>query len=77
MPNIDEVNFLNKAKAFDAINKLNIENKCLKAILVKDSSIWLSVELFMDSTPNLEDFMDRYLTLLLQSRMEYYSLMRE
>ena len=77
MPNIYEVNFLNKAKAFDAINKLNIENKCLKAIIVKDSSIWLSVELFMDSTPNLEDFMDRYLDLLLQSRMELYSILRE
>lgn len=77
MPNIYEVDFLNKAKTFEAINKLNVETKCLKAIIVKDSSVWLCVEMFMDSTPDLGDFMNRYLDLLLQSRMEFYSLVRE
>lgn len=59
-----------KEKALEVCNEVNRKYKCLKAYLVEEDSIWLSVEMFMDQTPDLDDFMERLLHILHAGRLE-------
>ena len=66
MPNIYELEG-NRLKVLEAINTVNRDLKVMKAFLVNDR-LWLSVEIFIDSTPELEDFFPRCLRLLKTGR---------
>ena len=66
MPGIYEVEN-NREKVLEAINTVTRDMKVLKAFLVGDL-LWLAVEIFIDSTPELEDFFPRCLRLLKSGR---------
>lgn len=59
-----------KLHALNVCNKLNQEIKCLKAFFFDENNIWLSTEMFIDSTPELDDFMERLLTILHTGRLK-------
>lgn len=62
MPNVYKVEG-NRIKVLEAINTVCRDLKVMKAFLVEDS-LWLSVELFLDSTPELDDFFPRCMGLM-------------
>ena len=64
-----------KQKALKVANSLNRDIKALKVIINDDDSVWLTVEQFLDETPDVDDFMDRLLGILLQGRMKFNMLM--
>ncbi|MFI3281566.1 MAG: hypothetical protein R3Y44_06320 [Rikenellaceae bacterium] len=75
MPGIYEVNN-DKIKVFEAMNRINGDKKAVKAFLVEDS-VWMNIEMFIDSTPDLGDFFFRILDILHNARQSFYSNMRE
>ncbi len=66
MPNIYQLEG-NRTKVLEAINTVSSRLKVLKAFLVEDR-LWLAVELFIDTTPELDDFFPRCMNLLKQGR---------
>ena len=66
MPGIYELEN-NREKVLEAINTVTRDMKVIKAFLVGDL-LWLAVEIFIDSTPELEDFFPRCLRLLKAGR---------
>lgn len=66
MPNIYQLEG-NRVKVLEAINTVARDLKVIKAFLVEDY-LWLTVELFIDSTPELEDFFPRCMGLLKAGR---------
>ncbi len=75
MPNIYEISSFDKDKAFRVANKLNREVKSLKVIIQDDNNVWLTVEQFLDDTPNVEDFMERLFGILLSGRLKFQLFM--
>lgn len=75
MPNVYEASSYEKEKAMKVMNKMNREFKALKATMQDDGQVWLAVETFIDSTPDIEDFFDRILMILLQGRMKFQMMM--
>lgn len=53
----------NRVKVLEAANEITKEMKVLKAFLV-DDVLWLSIEMFLDSTPDVSDFFERCLNIL-------------
>ncbi len=68
MPNIYQLED-NRVKVLEAINKACREWKVLKAYLVEDR-LWLSIEMFVDSTPDVADFLPRCFKILLGARKD-------
>ena len=66
MPNIYQLEG-NRVKVLEAINAVARDLKVIKAFLVEDR-LWLTVELLIDSTPELEDFFPRCMGLLKAGR---------
>lgn len=66
MPNIYQLED-NRTKVLEAINTVARDLKVIKAFLIEDR-LWLAVELFIDSTPELEDFFPRCMGLLKAGR---------
>lgn len=66
MPCIYEVEN-NRAKVLEAANTITREMKVLKAFLV-DEYLWLTIEMFIDSTPNIDEFFERCCDILLEGR---------
>lgn len=66
MPNIYEVEG-NRTKVLEAINTVCSSMKVLKAFLVNEH-LWLAVELFIDSSPELDDFFPRCMNLMKHGR---------
>ena len=66
MPNIYQLEG-NRTRVLEAINTVARDLKVIKAYLIEDR-LWLAVELFIDSTPELEDFFPRCLGLLKAGR---------
>lgn len=71
MPGIYQVED-NRTKVLEAINATARDLKAIKAFLV-DDMLWLSIELFLDSTPELEDFFPRCLDILKAGRSKIAS----
>lgn len=69
MPNIWDVDG-EEVKVLRAANKVNCEFKAIK-VTVMNNSVWLNIEMFIDNTPDVEDFMDRILGILLECRMKF------
>lgn len=57
----------NRTKVLEAINTVTRDLKVIKAFLVEDN-LWLAVEMFIDSSPKLEDFFPRCMGLLKAGR---------
>ena len=74
LPGIDSVDG-NELQVLKACNKVTGETKVLKVVLHGDS-VWAHVEIFIDNTPDIEDFMDRVLDLLMEGRQRYYIALR-
>ena len=64
-----------KLHALEACNELTKSVKCLKAFFADEDTIWLSTEMYVDHTPELDDFMDRLLHILNQGRMKLKELL--
>lgn len=66
MPNIYKVDG-DRTKVLEAINTIARDIKAIKAFLV-ENSLWLSIEMYIDSTPDIEDFIERCLDILIAGR---------
>lgn len=71
---IYEVTDENRYAVLEAINEINKEYKVLKAVL-PNNEVWLSTEIFIDSTPELDDFFPRLIRILVNGRKDFYELM--
>ena len=63
MPNIYQVEKEERIQVLEACNKISQDWKLLKALVINDQ-LWLAVELFVDSTPNIDDFFERCCRIL-------------
>jgi len=66
MPGIYDVDG-DRVRVLEAINTISRDIKAIKAFLVKDS-LWLSIEMFIDSTPDIDDFIERCLDIMIAGR---------
>lgn len=66
MPGIYEVEG-NRTKVLEAANIVTRDIKVVKAFLVEDY-LWLSIEMFIDSTPEVGDFFTRCCEILIAAR---------
>ncbi len=66
MPNIYQLEG-NREKVLEAINTVMRDMKVIKAFLIEDR-LWLAVELFIDTTPELDDFFPRCMGLMKAAR---------
>lgn len=66
MPDIYDVDG-DRERVLEAINTISRDIKAIKAFLVKNS-LWLSIEMFIDSTPDVEDFIKRCLDIMITGR---------
>ena len=55
-----------REKVLEAISKINREMKAVKTFLIEDH-LWISLEMFVDSTPDIDDFIERCLDILVAS----------
>ena len=65
MPGLYEVEN-NREKVLEACNKISRDYKVLKAFLVEDR-LWLTVEMFVDSSPEVGDFIQRIFSILINA----------
>ena len=71
MPSISEVTSANKGNILTIMNEVNNQIKCVKAVL-KENDVWLEIEMFIDSTPVVEDFFGRLLDILIGARLLFH-----
>ncbi|MBO5580239.1 MAG: hypothetical protein J5952_07460 [Prevotella sp.] len=76
MPGIYDVQPGEKMKVLEVANTLTRDIKCLKVVIQDGGSVWLMTEMFIDSTPELDDFMDRLIAILFGGRMQFYGKMQ-
>lgn len=75
LPNIYQVEN-NRTKVLEVSNQLSKEYKVLKSFLV-DDSLWLAIEIFIDSTPEVGDFMGRCINILTSARLDAFRYLNE
>lgn len=71
MPNIYEANDSERMRILEMCNKINEDKKVAKAHLTDDNRVWLTTEILIDNTPDVDDFFDRLLQILHQARMDF------
>lgn len=83
LPRIFEVNDDNEDIVLRAINSVNNDAKVVKTYIVdlsdeneKDMSVWVTFELFADSTPELDDFVPRALQLLRYAASRFHDILQ-
>ena len=64
MPNIYEVED-NRLQVFEAINSVNDNIKSVKAYIAGNNHVWMTIEMYLDSSPELDDFLERCLDIIL------------
>lgn len=57
----------NRVEVLEAVNKVTSELKALKAYVI-DDEVWLSIEMFIDSSPDIKDYFERCLEILCLGR---------
>ena len=67
MPGIYKVDG-DRTRVLEAINTISRDIKAIKAFLVEDY-LWLAIEMFIDSTPDIDDFIERCLDILVAGRL--------
>ena len=68
MPCIYTIENGERTKVLEAIDALCRERKCIKAFTVGEN-VFLTLEMMMDSSPEVDDFFERCCTMLVQGRM--------
>ena len=66
MPGIYKVDG-DRTRVLDAISTISRDIKAIKAFLVEDH-LWLAIEMFIDSTPDIDDFIERCLDIMIAGR---------
>ena len=69
MPNIYKIENT-RMKVLETVNRLSREYKVLKAFVTESDNLWLSIEMFLDSTPEVGEFMERCIDILLSARKD-------
>jgi len=64
MPNIYEIQD-NRAKVLEACNVVSRDLKVVKAFVAENNNMFLAIEMFVDSTPELGDFFERCCDILI------------
>lgn len=64
----------NEYEVLKVINKINTSNKSVKAV-VRDSYVWLNIEMFIEITPHIEIFMNRLATILIGCMLQFLNEM--
>ena len=72
MPAIFDVTDDNRDAVLVATNNITKGYKIAKAV-VMDDSVWLSAETLLDSTPQLEDIVPRFLDILMGVQQAFYN----
>ena len=67
LPNIYVADDENRFHVLEACNTITRDYKVLKAYLTPQGNLWLSIELFVDSTPDIQDFFERCCDILVHS----------
>ncbi len=75
MPTIYEVTD-DYAKVLEAVNTVTSKVKVLKAMLI-GGRVHLSIEMFVDTTPEVDDFFERCCDILIAGRKIFASAMAE
>lgn len=74
MPNIYEVdNDYDKVQR--ALNQLNSSIKTVKGFVVNDN-VWLAIEMYIDSSPEMDDFLERCLDILIAGGRKFAEELR-
>ena len=76
MPTIFASDENNRGDVLEAINKVNLERKVIKCLLV-DNEVWVASEQLLDTTPQYADIIPRTLDALLGARMGFYEHLRQ
>ena len=64
LPNIYEAEEENRYQVLEACNAITRQYKVLKAYLTPKGNLWLSIEMFVDTTPDIGDFFERCCNIL-------------
>lgn len=76
MPNIYTLNSpMEEYKVLKILNGINNEIKAIKACL-HDNAVWLHVEMFIDKTPDVDDYFIRLLDILVEGHMRFAQKIR-
>lgn len=76
MPAVYKLNDSSKKQhALEACNEQTKSVKCLKAFFADEDTIWLSTEIYIDRTPELDDFMERLLLIFHKGWMKLTELL--
>lgn len=75
MPSIYEVEN-NYVKVLEAVNKVTTQIKVVKALLIQNR-VHLVIEMFVDTTPEVDDFFERCCDILIASRREFAAALTE
>jgi hypothetical protein len=71
MPTIFEVTDDNREIVYEAVNKINMSIKVIKACII-DNAVWLFFENILDQSPEVEVVIIRALQILYAARHEFY-----
>lgn len=75
MPGIMDVQG-NKVRILEACNTINQEIKVVKCIIAGGESVWLTTEILLDQTPEIDSIMPRLLNILHGARLRFQQEMR-
>ncbi|MDE7411700.1 MAG: YbjN domain-containing protein, partial [Paramuribaculum sp.] len=71
MPKIHNGNDSERNRLIELCNKINEDKKVVKAHVTDENEVWISTEILIDNTPDVDDFFDRLLQMLHQARMDF------
>ena len=76
MPYIYEVDG-DREKVVNALNVVNADMKVAKGFVLDNGAVWVAVEMYIDASPELEDFFERCLNILIAAREKFYNAYKE
>ena len=76
MPGIYKLEESERIKCLEAVNAVNRDLKTIKSFIVGDR-VWLSIEIYVDSSPEIEDFFERCLDTLVAGVRKFMEEMRD
>lgn len=80
LPNILKVNTENEQEILQLVNTINLKFKVAKSVIVEEKNVWISIESFVYSTNNMDDFFDRIFILyevVINEYKEYLNLKKQ
>jgi len=75
LPSIFSSDENNRGDVLEVINRINLNHKVVKCLLVNDD-VWVATEQLLDSTPVFGDIIERTLDMLVQARDQFYEDLR-